>query len=120
MPSSRRIEGVQFISYLISVLSLLRPRTPLGASRLWDRLSVTPAISSTMSTRRLIVTSSSLPMFNGSRAFPSSRPNDAEIIGRRLATAPIRRRSATARGERFQENRWSRQKTLPSVASLCQ
>ena len=29
MPSSRRTEGAQFISFLISVLSLLRPLTPL-------------------------------------------------------------------------------------------
>ena len=34
MPASSFIDGAQFISFLISVLSLLRPRTPLGASSL--------------------------------------------------------------------------------------
>jgi transposase len=40
---------------LIGVLSLLRPRTPLGASSLYFRLSFTPAIFSTMSTGRLML-----------------------------------------------------------------
>ena len=66
MPSSSGIEGAQPSFCLISVLSLLRPRTPLGASRLKRRFSLTPAISSTMSTSWLMVTSSSLPRLMGS------------------------------------------------------
>jgi hypothetical protein len=51
----------------MSVLSLLRPRTPWGASSRYRRSRVTPAMPSTMSTSWLMVTSWSLPMFSGSR-----------------------------------------------------
>jgi hypothetical protein len=65
-----------------------------------------------------MVTSSALPMVNGSRAFRSSRPNDADRaeVGDRSYKAKIGDRSRGA----LLENRWSRRKTLPSVASLYQ
>jgi hypothetical protein len=55
----------------MSVLSLLRPRTPWGAERSYLRVSVTPAMSSTMSTSWFTVTSSLLPRLIGSTKSPS-------------------------------------------------
>ena len=49
-PSFSFVSGSQPISFLIRVLSLLRPRTPLGAPRLYFLFSFTPAIPSAMST----------------------------------------------------------------------
>ena len=50
MPSMSVMDGAQPSRSLMSVLSLLRPRTPFGASSLYVRFSLTPAIRSTMST----------------------------------------------------------------------
>ena len=67
MPSRSLMEGAQPSLSMIIVLSEFRPLTPFGASRLCVRSSLMPAISSTMSTRPLMVVSSSDPRLMGSR-----------------------------------------------------
>ena len=54
MPSASVVDGSQPQRSRIIVLSLVRPRTPFGASRLYRRSTSMPAISSTMSTSWLI------------------------------------------------------------------
>ena len=65
MPSRSGVLGSQPSTCRMKVLSLLRPATPLGASRSYLRFSFTPAISSTMVTRSLMETSSLDPRLIG-------------------------------------------------------
>lgn len=67
IPTARGVEGFHPSRCWIRVLSEFLPRTPLGASTLYRRTRRTSAISSTMSTRWLIDTSSLEPMLMGSR-----------------------------------------------------
>ena len=65
MPSRSGVSGSQPRTSWMKVLSLLRPATPLGASRSYSRSSFTPAMSSTMTTSSLIETSSLEPRLMG-------------------------------------------------------
>jgi hypothetical protein len=57
MPSRSLMFGSHLRSWRIFVLSLLRPLTPFGADKFYLRLSLIPAISSTISKSLLMITS---------------------------------------------------------------